>query len=235
MASALKNTDISPDVQKHLVKVYNTLALTVAAASAGAWVDLHYRVGGLMTTIAFIGSLILFAATPPTTENYSKRFGLLMSVGFLKGISVSSMFLRAAMSGALYLDASVVLTALLGTVAVFASFSAAALFAKRRSYLYLGGVCGSAMSFLFWSSIFGMFFGTSRFMFDVRLYVGLAAFIGFVVFDTQVIIEKASAGVKDALGDALSLFIDFVAIFVRLLIILSRNSNERKRSNRNRR
>merc|ERR1711916_320049 len=197
-----------------------TLALTVAAASAGAWADLHSRVGGLMTTIAFIGSLILFAATPPTTENYSKRFGLLMSVGFLKGISVSSMFLRAAMCGALYLDASVVLTALL---------------AKRRSYLYLGGVCGSAMSFLFWSSIFGMFFGTSRFMFDVRLYVGLAAFIGFVVFDTQVIIEKASAGVKDALGDALSLFIDFVAIFVRLLIILSRNSNERKRSNRNRR
>eukprot|EP00019_Armaparvus_languidus_P012063 CAMPEP_0168579592 /NCGR_PEP_ID=MMETSP0420-20121227/311_1 /TAXON_ID=498008 /ORGANISM="Pessonella sp." /LENGTH=164 /DNA_ID=CAMNT_0008613583 /DNA_START=274 /DNA_END=768 /DNA_ORIENTATION=- len=163
--------------------------------------------------------------TPPTEENLTKRFATLTAFGFLKGCSIGPL-----VSQVLHQDSSIVMTALLGTSVVFASFSAAALFAKRRSYLYLGGFLGSCLSLLFWGGLINMFFRSTMF-FNVQLYLGLLMFCGYVIFDTQLIVEKAAQGDNDFLGHSLKLFVDFIAIFVRLLIILSRNS-EKKRERR---
>lgn len=51
-------------------------------------------------------------------------------------------------------------------------------------------------------------------------------FVGYIVFDTQLIIERASAGHLDPIGDALTLFLDLVAVFVRLLAILSKTKKK---------
>ena len=56
-----------------------------------------------------------------------------------------------------------------------------------------------------------------------RLPSALPATPGYVVYDTQVIVERSEAGACDELRDALSLYTDFVAIFVRLLVILLRS------------
>ncbi len=103
---------------------------------------------------------------------------------------------------------------------------------KRRSLLYIGGICGGVLSMLMWGSLISMFW-RSQFMMDVQLYVGLFMFMGYVVFDTQLIIEKSEALLSagshsDVAEDALKLFIDFVAIFVRLAIILSKNKGEKR-------
>lgn len=58
-------------------------------------------------------------------------------------------------------------------------------------------------------------------MFQVNLYIGLAVMCGFIVYDTQLIIEKARRGDKDYVMHSVELFIDFVAVFKRLLIILT--------------
>ena len=54
----------------------------------------------------------------------------------------------------------------------------------------------------------------------MQLYFGLLIFVGFMVVDTQEIIEKAHFGDLDYVKHALTLFTDFVAVFVRILIIM---------------
>jgi FtsH-binding integral membrane protein len=50
--------------------------------------------------------------------------------------------------------------------------------------------------------------------------VSLLVFCGFVVWDTQVIMERRRRGDGDFIGHSLDLFIDFVQIFRKILIIL---------------
>ena len=63
----------------------------------------------------------------------------------------------------LFVDPAILVTALLATTTVFVCFAGTALFAKRRSYLYLGGILSSGllgehMCFLLIFLIFPVFF-----------------------------------------------------------------------------
>lgn len=57
--------------------------------------------------------------------------------------------------------------------------------------------------------------------FQGYLYLGLALMSGFVLYDTQLIMEKRRAGDKDFIAHSVDLFVDFVGVFRRLLIILA--------------
>ncbi len=54
-------------------------------------------------------------------------------------------------------------------------------------------------------------------------------FLMYVVYDTQMMIEKAVLGSKDVAWDAMELFIDFVAIFVRICVILLKNKEKKSK------
>merc|ERR1712156_1294577 len=102
------------------------------------------------------------------------------------------------------------------------------MFAKRRSYLFLGAIIGSAMFYMFLGNLASWFLPSiAPFMLEVNIYLGLLVFCGYVVYDTQVIIEKAEMGRYNFVAHSLELFIDFAAIFVRVLIILMRNSEKK--------
>ena len=69
------------------------------------------------------------------THANADRYGLLAGAAFCQGMTVGPL-----VSAAVDIDPVIPLTAFLATSAVFACFSAAALLARRRSYLFLGGV-----------------------------------------------------------------------------------------------
>jgi hypothetical protein len=58
------------------------------------------------------------------------------------------------------------------------------------------GILMSALSTMFWMAIANMFFA-SPFIFQLNLYAGLIVMCGFVLYDTQMIIEKRRNGDTD--------------------------------------
>ncbi|XP_064388565.1 probable Bax inhibitor 1 [Halichondria panicea] len=129
----------------------------------------------------------------------------------------------------LEINPSIIPTAFLGTCVIFACFSLAALLSEKRSFLYLGGFLMSGLSMLCLMMFINIFIG-SYMAFQIELYGGLFLFCGFILFDTQLIVEKCERGDNDYIWHSLDLFLDFVNIFCRLLIILA--SKEKKRSNK---
>ncbi|PWA29446.1 hypothetical protein CCH79_00017062 [Gambusia affinis] len=123
---------------------------------------------------------------------------------------------------------SIIMTAFLGTSVIFVCFTLSALYAKRRSYLFLGGTLMSGLSILFLMSLMNIFFG-SLMLFKVHMYLGLFIMCGFVLFDTQLIIEKAENGDKDYVWHCVDLFLDFITIFRKLMIILALNDKDKKK------
>jgi len=229
--ASLKNFHkISTPVQHHLQKVYTTLAAAVLLSAVGVYVHTLLHIGGIITSIGFIGASTWLAATPSYSTNEMQRLWLLAADAFCQGASLGTLVEQV-----LSFNPSIVMIAFLGSTAIFACFTGAALLAKRREYLFLGGILSSVMSTMLLMNFGSLFFGRGAFMFNVELYLGLAVFVGYVIFDTQMIIERASLGDFDYVKHALDLFIDFVAIFVRILVILTKNSSERERKDRERR
>eukprot|EP01135_Chromosphaera_perkinsii_P004152 Nk52_evm59s270 gene=Nk52_evmTU59s270 len=231
--SVLKNmTDLTPEIQNHLKNVYASLAIALFCASAGAYVHVYTNIlqgGGFLGLLATIGCLVMVMMTPNTPETSTLRFAYFCGFGFFKGLSIGPL-----LDVVLMIDPSIIPTAFMGTCLIFASFTISALTSQRRSYLFLGGILYSAISLFFWLSLFNIFIGSTG-LFTFQLYGGLMMMSAFVLYDTQLIVEKASLGQKDYLWHSVELFIDFVGIFVRLLIILAQNSqggNRKKKDNR---
>lgn len=86
----------------------------------------------------------------------------------------------------------------------------------------------SAMSLMLLSSLGNLFFG-SIWLFQANLYLGLLVMCGFVLFDTQLIIEKAEHGDKDYIWHCVDLFLDFVTLFRKLMLILAFNEKDKKK------
>jgi FtsH-binding integral membrane protein len=226
-----KFTELTPVVQKHVEKVYATLAAALLVSAAGCYVNILTGLGGWLTMLTFVGSVVWLSATPPEPRNLNKRYALLAGAAFSQGASLGPLIAAAAM-----MDAGLVLTAFCGTAILFACFSLAALVSRRRSFLYLGGVLGSAISCFMMMRLATWLLPSMRTMaFQAELYGGLAVFALYVAFDTQVIVEQAFSGNLDHVKHALDLFVDFAAIFVRVLVILmqkeARKDEKRRRKN----
>lgn len=224
LSGLLRNAELPPAVQSHLQKVYTTLAMAVVMVAAGAAVDMRVRVGGILTSLVSVGLVMMLA--PGSGRPTGQRTAILAGCAFAKGLSIGPLVALAA-----HVDPSLIVTAFLGTATVFACFTASAVFAKRQQFLALGGILGSGVSLLLMLSFANMFFRSAA-MYSVHLYLGLVIFSGYVLYDTQLVIERARAGNTDYIWDALELLIDFVAIFVRILIILLKNSGDKKERKR---
>ncbi|KAK3225004.1 hypothetical protein Dsin_004866 [Dipteronia sinensis] len=227
--NSFKNfNQISPVVQSHLKQVYLSLCCALVASATGVYLHLLWNIGGILTTFATIGCMAWMLSTPLFEER--KRVALLMAAALFEGASIGPLI-----DLAIQIDPSILITAFVGTGLAFACFSAAAMVARRREYLYLGGLLSSGLSMLLWLQFASSIFGGSTALFKFELYFGLLVFVGYIVVDTQDIIEKAHFGDLDYVKHALTLFTDFVAVFIRILIIMLKNANEKNERKKKRR
>lgn len=165
----------------------------------------------------------------------SAKIGMLMAFGGAVGASLAPLISLAA-----DVDPALVLSAALVTVAIFGTFTFIAMLTSDRPMLYLGGMLMSALGWMFFAGMINTLLGARTLFMTVELFFGLFIFCGFVIFDTQVLLaradEKLAAGGRlttdDAATAAVRLFLDAVNIFVRVLIILIRNSQKKERKER---
>jgi len=223
------NTKFEPHVRSHLKNVYASLTMTVMAASAGAYVHLFTNIlqgGGFLFSLVAAGLAFGLFLTPDNGKNRGQRMAMLLGFGFLTGLGMGPLLQLAIM-----MNPSIVTSAFMVTSIIFACFTGASLMAPDGKYLYLGGTLLSGLSTLFWLGLLNIFF-RSTLLFQAHLWIGLAIFCGFIMFDTQLIIRKARNGDKDFVAHSLDLFIDFVQVFRKVLILLmqkeERDNNKKK-------
>lgn len=169
-----------------------------------------------MGALGLIVSIILTAGIPLSRGYLSDRIrlGMLWMDGFMLGWNAGPLTQMV-----FDLEADLLLTAVVGSFAAFVSFSGAALFSQRRSFLYLGAMLSVTSLILLASSFFPS-------LFNVNLYLGLFMFCFYIIYDTQILVERAEMSASsdpNGVDGTLQLFTDLYAIFVRLLIILMKD------------
>ena len=223
MSSVFKVTaPISDACRSHLLQVYSLLTAGVVTAATGCYIDMTYLHWGNMY-LAIFGAL-LFGIASRGSDNFTGSL-LFLSAAFLEGMSLSPLVHVAS----LYYPGALI-TALLSSVAVFGSFSAAAVLARRREFFFLSGIVGTVAMYLAIMSVANLVL-RSPVIVDVQIYGGLAMFLGYVLVDTQVMIERFETGANwgNFVRPACDLFLDLVGIFVRILVILMRKGSEKRR------
>ena len=220
----LKSNDISAEVQKHLVSVLSCVTFAAVVAAVGSAAGLAFELSGLLClvlgTLGALGLLYVLFSTERTKENVRLRAGAFIFFAFAEGLSITSVVrMLVTVSPALVVQAVAI------TVSVFLCFTLAALFARRRSYLFLIGGVSSCLTTLFVVSLVNTFFVRSERVFDAQLVVGLLLAVGMTAVETQIIVESASTSTDpDVLGDAARLFLDLLENFIRVALILLRSS-----------
>ncbi|KAI3324672.1 Bax inhibitor family protein [Xylariaceae sp. AK1471] len=124
------------------------------------------------------------------------------------------------------------------TIAMMGSISFVGATAKQEKYLYIGGPLLAGAALVAVSGFAPLLLPataarTLAFSESIWLYGGLAVFGGFTLYDVQKILHHArmaERGIikKDPVNESISLELDFLNIFVRMVQILMMQQNRRK-------
>lgn len=117
--------------------------------------------------------------------------------------------------------------AALYTVGIVGGLSYVATTAKTNEYLYIGGPLVAGLTVVILGSFAPMILPVtavrSLALADmVAIYGGLVVFGGFVLYDTQMIMHNARMGRNDPAAESISLELDFLNIFIRLVGLQNR-------------
>jgi len=177
------------------------------------WLVLGLGLGG---SIAFcIGTRV----TPP--ENYLMKYGLWTGFNLTQA---------AILSPLLFMQPAILYRAGLYTLGMMGSIAFVGATAKQEKYLYLGapllaGVAIVAISGFAPLVIPATATRTLMMTENIWLYGGLAVFGGFTLYDVQRILHHARLAERgliqrDAVNESISLELDFLNIFIRMVQIL---------------
>lgn len=216
---------LKQDTRNHLKKVYSALTLTLLAAAGGAIAANMFPILANPFITFAVSMYLLFSLGGRQGSQKSRLIKMLLFGG------ITGAGLRPLINMTLFLNPAILPTAFVLTASIFICFSLMSLMTEQRSMLYLGGMLSSAISCMFWTNMANYFIIGSTGLADLTLYGGVFIFSGFVCYDTQLIVARHEMGDRDFIWHSIDLFVDAVALFRRLLVILSKKEkSNRKRS-----
>ncbi|CAJ2500750.1 Uu.00g036030.m01.CDS01 [Anthostomella pinea] len=182
-------------------------------------------IGGLALSF---GTMLGTRAVDP--DNYVPKYALWTAFNATQAAFVAP--LLAFAPGALIARAG------LYTIAMMGSISFVGATAKQEKYLYIGGPLLAGAAIVAVSGFAPLIIPATAVRSlamteNLWLYGGLAVFGGFTLYDVQKVLHHArlaEAGVikKDPVNESISLELDFLNIFIRMVQILMMQQNRRK-------
>jgi len=231
MSAMFKVSDISDKTQQHLQKVYGNVMVCALVCAGGMWINAHTILNGFfMSIIVMMGMMYLSYkvsnAYMPEKERMGYMWALAFSLGFLVG---------PAMHRIADIDPSIIMNAVAITGVMFTCFSAMAIYSKRRSYLFLGGIISSLISCMMMYRLFAWISGYGYSAYGMG-YLMISLFVAcmYIIYDTQMIIERAEVfGEKDVPKHTMILFMDLFDLFIKIVQLLLELQEKDKKKKRN--
>ena len=219
-------------VRRRLRGTYGYLAAGLAGTAAGAALmfrsGIAYRLMSMNPIVVGIGSLAGLMGTMWLTQsiNYheSPMAKHLAFAGFV-GMQSLMMAPLTVLGGPLLLRAAIATGSIVGAISLTAAT------APSQSYLSLTGPLNIGMGLMFGASLGSLFFPGAGFLYSIVLYGGLALHGGLIFARTQALIDQAErrpTALYDPINDCLGIYIDSLAIFWRMAMIMSGGSSRKK-------
>ena len=220
--------DVSPKTQQHLRKVYTLLTFMTLFCATGAYLNASFVIAqNFLFHILSIGfSIYLMCYVSNIYKPEENRKYALALLAFQLGFNIGPALHQIAQ-----FQPEILIKAVGFTATAFISFTCMALFSKRRSLLFLGGI-GMTM---FQGMMFYRFFGFLTGMGGQGLvYLMIMLFVDccFLIYHTQMIIEKSERNMADVPTDTMNLFLELFKLFVRILRILLELSDKKDKKKR---
>jgi FtsH-binding integral membrane protein len=225
---------IDAGLRAYMLRVYNYMATAVALTGVVAWFTFqaavttndagaivgltsfgHAIFGGPAVIVLFLATLglVMFISWRIQHLQYTTAFALFMLYAGLLGLMLSSVFLA-------YTGASITRVFFISA----ASFGALSLYGytTQRDLTALGSFCTMGLFGIILATIVNMIWPSGTLSFAISV-IGVLVFAGLTAYDTQRIKEMydvnddgSIAGRKAVMG-ALSLYLDFINLFLMLL------------------
>jgi len=177
--------------------------------------------------VGSIGTMYGTMATSPT--NYVQKYTLWTGFNLTQALLLSPL---------MFYNPAILARAGLYTVGMMGSIAFVGATAKQEKYLYLGGPLLAGVAIVALSGLAPMVVPATAartlvWTENIWLYGGLAVFGGFTLYDVQKVLHHARLAErglipKDPVNESVSLELDFINIFIRMVQILAMQGNRRK-------
>lgn len=175
---------------------------------------------------ASIGTMYGTFATHP--DNYIQKYALWTGFNLAQA---------AVLSPLMFMSPAILARAGLYTIGMMGSIAFVGATAKQEKYLYLGGPLLAGVAIVALSGFAPLVLPataarTLAVSENIWLYGGLAVFGGFTLYDVQKILHHARMAErglvrKDVVNESISLELDFINIFIRMVQILGMRNNRK--------
>ena len=217
---------IAGEQQRFMVRVYNWMGAGLALTGGMAWFTstnetiLNILVNNpMLFMVLFLVELglVFYLAARVMNMSESQAMGVFFLYASLNGVTLAPLFL-------LYTSASLASTFMV-TAGMFGAMSFYG-YTTKKDLTSLGGFLFMGLIGIIIASIVNMFMNSSA-LYWIISYAGILIFVGLTAYDTQKIKEMNILGnegteedTKEAIRGALSLYLDFINLFLMLLRVM---------------